>query len=720
MRGKKSHIMNRILFLLLITFSLTISAKGNKKPNGTITYPVTQKINHTDTYFGTKVEDPYQWLENDTSAETTAWVKAENKVTFDYLDKIPYRNDIKERYKELYDFAKLDKPIIAGDYVFFQKKEGLQNQPIIYVQKTLSGKPIILADPNTYDPKGLTSIEINSVSPDNRFVVLTYSVAGSDWEYFRIFDLLTKSYLEDKLEWLKSSGAAWYKGGFFYSRYPKPEGSVLSEGNKNHTVYYHRLGDTQDKDEFIYRDKKDSLIYNTVGVSEDEQYQFLYRFRGTYGYEVFWKKSSEAGWDFKPLFTGFDYESSVVDVVNDKFLVFTNDGASNKRLVLVDPANPDIKNWKNIIPEQKNPLEHVLTTGNKIIAQYLENASNKLFVFDMDGKNKKEIALPGPGTIDIYGGKKTDNIVFYTYTSLTYPSTIFSYNTLTGYSELFKKPELKFNPEDFESKQVWYKSKDGTKVSMFLVYKKGLVLNGQNPTLLYAYGGFNINQTPYFSASKIILLENGGVYAMPNLRGGGEYGEDWHKAGMLMKKQNVFDDFIAAAQYLFKEKYTSKEKLAISGGSNGGLLVGACMTQRPDLYKVAFPAVGVMDMLKFHKFTIGYGWVTEYGSSDQSKEMFEYLKGYSPYHNIKPKTKYPATLVTTGDHDDRVVPAHSFKFTARLQEYNDKTNPTLIRIETNAGHGAGKPTSKIIDEVSDIYSFFFWNLGYKTLNYIKK
>lgn len=712
--------MNRLLFLSMFAASLSLFAKGNKKTKETIPYPFTQKINHADTYFGTTVEDPYQWLENDTSAETAAWVSAQNKVTFDYLDKIPYRDAIKKRFSELYDFPKLDNPMIAGDFVFFEKKEGLQNQPVIYVQKTLAGKPIILADPNTYDSKGLTAITINSISPDNRFVVLTYHKSGSDWEYMRIFDLLTKTYLDDKLEWLKSSGASWYKDGFFYSRYPKPDGSILSDKNINHTVYYHKLGDTQDKDEFVYRDKEDSLTYNFVSTSEDEQYQFLYRFKGTYGYEVYWKKSSDASWNFKPLFTGFDYESAIVEVINDKFLVFTNNGASNKKLVLVDPNNPDIKNWKDIIPEQKSLLEKVFTTGGKIITQYLENASNKLFVFDIDGKNKKEIALPGPGTIDISGGRKTDNIVFYTYTSFTYPKTIFAYNTLTGYAELFKKPELKFNPEDYESKQVWYKSKDGTKVSMFLVHKKGLVLDSKNPTYLYGYGGFNVNQTPGFSASRIILLENGGVFAMPNLRGGGEYGEQWHKAGMLMQKQNVFDDFIYAAQYLIKQKYTSKEKLAIAGGSNGGLLVGACMTQRPDLFKVAFPAVGVMDMLKYQKFTIGYGWVVEYGSSEQSKEMFEYLKEYSPYHQLKPKTTYPATLVTTADHDDRVVPAHSFKFAARLQECNNKTNPALIRIGTNAGHGAGKPTSKVIDEVGDQWSFFFWNLGYKTLNYIKK
>ncbi|MFN8267922.1 MAG: prolyl oligopeptidase family serine peptidase [Chitinophagales bacterium] len=708
--------MSRFTLYLALLISNSIFAKNNKAGNA-LSYPVTNKISHSDTYFGTTVEDPYQWLENDTSAETAAWVAAENKVTFDYLSKIPYREVIRKRFNELYNYTKISLPQYSGDYIFFKKKEGLQNQPVIYVQKTLTGTPIILADPNAYDPSGLTSISINSVSTDNRYVVLEYSVAGSDWHYFRVFDLLTKSYLEDKIEWIKSTYAAWYKDGFYYSRYDKPSGSMLSQINSNEKVYFHQLGTAQANDRLVYSNLQDSLVKPSLLLSDDLTYQFLYLFKGTYGYEVYWKKTADSGYNFKPLFTGFDYESNVLDVINDKFIVQTNNGAPNGKLVQVDPNNPDKSNWREILPEQKSVLESVTLTGFKITAVYLENACNKMYVFDINGKNKKEIALPGPGTISISGGKREEHLIFYNYYSFTYPSSVFVYNTLTGYSQLFMKTDVKFNPSDFESKQEWYKSKDGTKIPMFIVYKKGLKLDKKNPTYLYSYGGFNINMTPYFSIGLILLLENGGVYAMPNIRGGGEYGEEWHQAGMLTKKQNVFDDFIAAAEYLIKKKYTSKEKLAIAGRSNGGLLVGACMTQRPDLYKVAFPGVGVMDMLRFQKFTVGHGWVTEFGSSDQSKEMFEYLKGYSPYHNLKPNTKYPATLVQTADHDDRVVPAHSFKFAARLQEYATKDNPELIRIETNAGHGDGKPTSKIIEDLTDHWSFFFWNMGLKTLSF---
>jgi prolyl oligopeptidase len=709
--------MRSFIILSMLIAPLSLIAKDAKKQKS-IQYPTTNKIAHTDTYFGTIVEDPYQWLEDDTSAQTTAWVEAQNKVTFDYLNKIPYKEQLKERYKELYDYAKLDNPLIVGDYVFFEKKEGLQNQPIIYVQKGLQGKPVIFINPNDIDAKGLSAVSITGISKDNKYINISIHKAGSDWSEMYVYDIATKSRMNDKIEWIKNAGADWDENGFFYSRYPKPaEGKELSAQNEYNTVYYHKLGNTQEQDELVYRDNNDPLTYNGVSIPENGQYIFLYKFKGTYGNELLYKKTNEAGWNFKPLFSGYKNAYYLIDVVGEKFLIHTDDGASNKQLVLVDPANADFKNWKKIIPENKEALlEGVYTTGGKLFAKYLQNATNKLFAFDIDGNNRKEIALPGTGEIDVFPSKQIDQVLHYTYTSFNYPKSIFTYNVSTGYSNLFMKPDLKFNPDDYESKQVWYKSKDGTKVSMFIVNKKGLVLNGKNPTFLYGYGGFNINMSPGFSASRILLLENGGVFAMPNLRGGGEYGDDWHKAGVLMKKQNVFDDFIAAAQYLIKQKYTSKQKLAIAGGSNGGLLVGACMTQKPDLFKVAFPAVGVMDMLKFHKFTVGHAWVVEYGSSEQSKEMFEYLKGYSPYHNIKPNTKYPATMVTTADHDDRVVPAHSFKFAARLQEYNVSPNPMLIRIGVNAGHGAGKPTSKIIEEEADKWSFFFWNLGYKVLS----
>lgn len=702
--------------LLILASQVLVNVLAGNPSKQVFNYPVTPKINHTDTYFGTEVSDPYQWLENDTSAETTAWVDAENKVTSDYLAKIPYRDKLKQRYKELYDYAKLDNPIIAGKYILFNKKEGLQNQAITYIQYGMNGIMEEFINPNTLDPKGLTTYDIIGISNDNKYVAISVQKSGSDWQQIIIYELETKKQLADQLNWVKFSNAAWYKNGFFYSRYPKPaEGMELSAKNEFHSVYYHKLGDTQDKDELVYKDPSEPLSYNSIATDEMGNYMFLYRSLGTYGNEIYWKKTSESGWDFKPLFTGNKNEYSIIDVVFDNFIVLTDEDAPNRQLISLDPLNADKKSWKTVLPEKKNAyLAGVYFTGKKMFSKYLENASSKLYVYD-DNRKAKEIALPGTGEIEVTSGRYTDTRIAYTYTSFNYPNSIFVYDISTGYSNLFAKPSLKFNPEDFVSKQVWYKSKDGTKVSMFIVHKKGLTLNGKNPTLLYGYGGFSVNMSPTFSASRILLLENGGVFAMPNLRGGAEYGEEWHKAGMLMNKQTVFNDFIAAAEYLIKMKYTSKNKLGISGGSNGGLLVGACMTQRPDLYKVAFPAVGVMDMLKFHKFTIGWGWVPEYGSADQSAEMFNYLKGYSPYHNIKPGVKYPATLITTADHDDRVVPAHSFKFAARLQEYGKKDVPLLIRIEKNAGHGKGKPTSKIIDEQGDIWSFFFWNVGVKAI-----
>lgn len=708
---KKAFLLS---FILLIGFNGF--SKKSKKMNIAIPYPTSQKINHTDTYFGTTIEDPYQWLENDTTAQTEAWVNAENKVTFDYLSTIPYRNQLKERYKALYDYAKVGSPIVAGNYILYSKLEGLQNQSVLYIQNGIKGTPEVFLNPNEIDSSGLSAVSISGISNDNKYVAISINKAGSDWAEMFVYELATKKKLADKLNWVKFSNASWHNDGFYYSRYPAPEtGTELSAKNEYHSVYYHKLGDAQENDKLIYKDETNPLTYNSVGITEDEQYLVLYKSAGTYGNEIYYKKTDEQG-NFIPLFTGFKNEYTVIDVIDNQFLVLTDDGAAQKHLVLVNPSNPEMNHWKKILPEEKNALlESATILNGKLVANYLQNATNKLYVFDLNGKNKKEIALPGLGTMTIYGGKKTDQILLYTFTSFNYPTSIFYYNTQSNYSELFYKPTLKFNPEDYVSEQVWYKSKDGTKVSMFIVYKKGIQLNGQNPTYLYGYGGFSVNMTPSFSASRILLLENGGIFAMPNLRGGAEYGEEWHKGGMLFNKQNVFDDFIAAAQYLIKKKYTSKEKIGIAGGSNGGLLVGACMTQKPELFKVAFPAVGVMDMLKYHKFTIGWGWVVEYGSSEQSKEMFEYLYKYSPYHNIKKGVKYPATLVTTADHDDRVVPAHSFKFAARLQEYGDKSTPLLIRIEKNAGHGAGKPTSKIIEEIADIWSFFFWNTGNKTL-----
>ncbi|MCB9034607.1 MAG: S9 family peptidase [Chitinophagales bacterium] len=714
--------MNKYVLLSFLIIAMNLFAK-KKSVFVPIQYPNTEKIPHEDVYFGTTIIDNYQWLEDDNAPATKAWVEAENKVTTQYLESIPYRNQLKERYKEMYNYTKLSSPQKVGNYFFFSKQEGLKNQATIYIQNGLNATPEVFIDPEKEDPNGLTTFELSGASSNNQYIAIVVHKAGSDWSNIIVYDIATKKPLNDKLEWVKFSDAAWYKNGFFYSRYPKPEaGKELSAANENHSVYYHQLGDSQDNDVLVHKDDN-PLLFHSLEVTEDEQYLILYKSSGTNGFETYYKKTTEEGWNFKPLFTGFDNKSRVIDVQNGKFIVFTDIDAPKYRLISVDPNNNNPKSWKDIIAESKTGLlEKVVIANGKYYAQYLENASNQLYSFDLDGKNKQAIALPTIGTTELFASKKTDKTIFYSFTSFIYPKSIFTINTSTGYSDLFFKPELTFNPNDYEVKQEWYKSHDGTKVSMFIVHKKGLALNKKNPTYLYAYGGFNISMTPGFSSSRFLLLENGGVFAMPNLRGGGEYGEEWHQAGMLMKKQTVFDDFIAAAEYLIKNRYTSSQYLGIAGGSNGGLLVGACMTQRPELFKVAFPAVGVMDMLKYHQFTIGWGWVPEYGSSEQSKEMFEYLKGYSPYHNLKPNTKYPATLVTTADHDDRVVPAHSFKFAAQLQACNDNVatkkytpNPVLIRIGVNAGHGAGKPTSKIIEEQVDIWSFFFWNVGIKSL-----
>ncbi|QQR97386.1 MAG: S9 family peptidase [Sphingobacteriales bacterium] len=714
--------MQKYILVLLILNILTSNmyAKKDKKKASTtlsINYPVTKKIDYKDNYFGTEIVDEYQWLENDTSAETEHWVDEQNKITDAYLDKIPYRNQLKERYQQLYNYEKISNTFFAGDYILYKKNGGLQNQAIIYIQKGTNENPEIFIDPNSIDKAGLTSYDIAGISNNNQYIAMSINKAGSDWSSIEIYDINTKQKLNDEIDWVKFTGASWYKNGFFYSRYPEPEkGKELSNINQYHCIYYHTIGTAQSEDKLIFKDEKEPLSFNSISVSEDEKYLFRYRSIGTYGNEVYWKKADDLTSDFKPLFTGFKNEYAVITVKDGLFYVYTDEGASNKQLIAVNPEQNEPSKWKKIIPEQKDALlENIEVSSGKLFAVYLQNACNKLFVYNIDGTNKKEIALPGSGNIEFFGSSETNQLVAYSYNSFNYPNSIFIYNSTTGYSNLFLKPTLQFNPEDYESKQVWYKSKDNTKVSMFIVHKKGIELNGKNPTYLYAYGGFNINMTPFFSASTILLLENGAVFAMPNLRGGGEYGDKWHKAGMLFNKQNVFDDFIAAAEYLIKEKYTSKNKLAISGGSNGGLLVGATITQRPDICKVAFPAVGVLDMLKYHKFTIGWGWIPEYGSSEQSKEMFEYLKGYSPLHNLKIGTNYPATLITTGDHDDRVVPAHSFKFAAKLQEYSSKINPALIRIEKNAGHGKGKPTSKIVEEIADKWSFFFWNVGIKSL-----
>jgi prolyl oligopeptidase len=611
--------------------------------------------------------------------------------------------------EELLNYPRLSSPFKAGDYYFFYKNDGLQNQSVIYIQKGLDGEPEVFLDPNTMSEDGTASIGLAGFSDDYKYVAYTRSDAGSDWSTIHVMEVATKKKIEDVLEWCKFTGASWWKDGFFYSRYPEPaKGAEYSGDNKFHSIFYHKIGTPQSEDQLVYRDEENPDYYHFGGVTEDNNYFIMYKQPGTDGFSTFYKDLENDG-DFVELFGGFKNKSSIVHHMNGKFLVLTDIDAPNYRLVEVDLANPSQENWKDIIPESDNLLESVNTGGGKLFASYLEKATNRIYRSEYDGSGREEIKLPGLGSAGGFGGRENQETLFYSFTSFTYPSTIFKYDVKTGESSLFHKTELKFEPKDYIEKQVMYKSKDGTEVSMFIVHRKDIKLDGNNPTYLYGYGGFNVSLTPSFSTTRIVFLENGGVFAMANLRGGGEYGEEWHKAGMLSNKQNVFDDFIAAGEYLIAEKYTNSDKLAIAGGSNGGLLVGACMTQRPDLFAVALPAVGVMDMLRYHKFTVGKGWIPEYGSSENSEEEFKNLISYSPLHNLKEGVSYPATMVTTADHDDRVVPAHSFKFAAQLQKSHVGDNPVLIRIEEKAGHGAGKPISKILDEQADIWSFVFYN-----------
>lgn len=675
-----------------------------------VEYPNTATVDQKDSYFGAEVADPYRWLEVDTAADVEAWVKAENKVTFGYLDQIPFRKEIRKRYEELYNYPKLSSPFKAGDYYFFYKNDGLQNQAVIYIQKGLDGAPEVFLDPNAMSKEGTTAVSLVGISQNDKYVAYSVQEAGSDWQKFYVMEIATKKKLSDEINWAKFSGASW-KGedGFFYSRYPAPpKGQERSGNNQFHSVYYHKLGTPQAQDKLVFEDRKNPYMYHFGNVSEDGQYFYMYAAPGTDGFATY-VKDIKKDTPFQLLFEGYANKSTVVHNLGEKLLVQTDVDAPKYRLVEVDIQHPEKANWKDIIPEKGDLLQGITTGGGKIFADYLKDATTRIYQYDYDGKNEVEINLPGKGSAGGFSGKEKDEVLFYSYTSFVYPGTIFKYDVKTGQSSEFHKTPLKFEPSDYVEKQVFYTSKDGTKVPMFIVHHKDTKLDGNNPTYLYAYGGFNISLSPSFSASRILLLENGGVFALPNLRGGGEYGEEWHKGGMLLKKQNVFDDFIAAGEYLIKEKYTNKDKLAIAGGSNGGLLVGACMTQRPDLYAVAFPAVGVMDMLRYHKFTVGKGWIPEYGCADSTEVDFKNLLSYSPLHNIKAGTAYPATMISTADHDDRVVPAHSFKFAATMQKAQAGDKPVLIRIETNAGHGAGKPTSKIIDEQADLWSFFFYN-----------
>lgn len=676
-----------------------------------LSYPETKKVNQIDEYHGRQIADPFRWLEDDTAPEVKRWVNEQNELTFGFLDTIPYRKDIEQRLNELMDYPRFSSPFRAGNYYFFYKNDGLQNQPVIYIQQGLEGTPEVFIDPNTLSEDGTVAVSLLGFSKDDRYVAYAQSEAGSDWQQIHIMEIATRRKLPDVIRWVKFSGASWFKDGFFYSRYPEAkDGDKYSGRNRLHTVYYHKLGTDQSEDQLIYRDEKNPNYNHYAVVTEDARYLLLYASPGTDGYATYYK-DLEADGPLTLLFGGYANKSSVIDHHNGKFLVLTDLDAPKYRLIAVPvAATPGSNSWETIIPQSEHLLQGVNTGGGYLFANYLINATDRYYRLQYDGSDVQEIELPGTGNVSGFSGKKDEKILFYTYTSFTYPATIFKYDLRTGTSAPFFRAELRFDPKDYVEKQVFYQSKDGTMVSMFIVHKKGLKLDGRNPTYLYGYGGFNISLTPAFSASRIVLLENGGVLAIPNLRGGGEYGEDWHRAGMLAQKQNVFDDFIAAAEYLIAEGYTNSGKLAIAGGSNGGLLVGAVMTQRPDLIAVALPAVGVLDMLRFHLFTIGDAWTPEYGSSEDP-EHFKNLLTYSPLHNLEDGTAYPATMITTADHDDRVVPAHSFKFAARLQEAHSGEQPVLIRISKRAGHGAGKPISKIIEEQADIWSFFFFCTG---------
>jgi prolyl oligopeptidase len=678
-----------------------------------IKYPVTKKESVVDDYNGVKVQDPYRWLEDDNSEDTKAWVQQQNKVTFDYLSKIPYREKIRKRLEEIWNYPKYGAPFRKGDSYYFTKNDGLQNQAVWYKQKVLAGKAEVFIDPNKFSDDGTVSLGGINFSGNGKYAAYTLQKSGSDWEEGYVVDVATKKVLGEKLQWLKFTGFSW-KGdeGFYYGRFPAPKDEDALKGkNINQQVFYHKIGTPQSEDRLVYEDTEHPQRFAAVGLTEDERFLILNTSEGTSGGEIwFWDMRDPSQTKFILLIPGFATEPNIVDDVGDKLLVHTNEGAPNYKIVLVDPRNPAKENWRTIVPEQKEVLENVGTGGGYLFLSYLKDASTKTYQYTYDGKLVREIKLPEIGTAAGFGTEKKYSEFFYTFTSYNYPPTIFKYNINTGQSTLFRKTQVKFKPEDYEVKQVFMASKDGTKVPIFLTYKKGLVLNGGNPTLMYGYGGFNIPTTPNFNPSVVFFLEQGGVYATVCMRGGSEYGEEWHKAGMVDKKQNVFDDFIGAAEWLINNKYTNSGKLAIQGGSNGGLLIGACMTQRPELFKVAIPQVGVMDMLRYHKFTIGYAWAVEYGSSD-NPDQFKYLYKYSPLHNLRPGVRYPATLVTTADHDDRVVPAHSFKFAATLQADNVGDNPTLIRIETKAGHGGGMPTSKRIELATDIWSFVMYNLG---------
>ena len=707
--------MKKLLFIVCIFNILFSCNETQKKNNPTVSYPETLKKEVVDNYFDVDVIDPYRWLEDDMSKETEAWVKAENKTTFAYLNNISFRSDLKKRLEYLWNYEKISAPFKEGEFTYFYKNDGLQNQYVIYRQKE-NETPEVFLNPNEFSKDGTISLGGLSFSDSGSIVAYSISEGGSDWRKIIVMDVYSKEIMEDTIIDVKFSGLSWKKNeGFFYSSYDKPEGSELSAKTDQHKLYYHKIGTAQSEDRLVFGGtEEEKHRYVGGSVTEDGNYLFVSASVSTSGNKLFIKDLSKPKSTFVAILNHTDSDTYVMENEGSKLYLATNLNAPNKKIVTVDASNPSPENWVDFIPE----TEHVLSPssgGGYFFAEYMVDAVSKVKQYNYEGEIVYDVELPGIGSVGGFRGKKEDSVLYYSFSNYKTPSTIYSYNPSDGKSIIYKKPDVDFNPENYVSNQVFYSSKDSTKVPMIITHKKGLKLNGKNPTILYGYGGFNISLTPSFSIANAVWMEQGGIYAVPNLRGGGEYGKKWHKAGTKMQKQNVFDDFIAAAEFLIENKYTSSEFLAVRGGSNGGLLVGAIMTQRPELMKVALPAVGVLDMLRYHTFTAGAGWAYDYGTAEDSKEMFEYLLGYSPVHNVKKGIEYPATLVTTGDHDDRVVPAHSFKFAAELQEKQSGNNPTLIRIETDAGHGAGTPVSKTIEQYSDIFGFTLFNMGFEEL-----
>lgn len=697
------------LFLITGLLASLAACTQAPKPETVSNYPVSAKVDSVDTYFDVPVADPYRWMENDTTKQVADWVTAQNEVTFSYLNNITYRDAVKKRLLELNDYEKLSAPFRRGEYYYFYKNSGLQNQSVLYRKKGEQGEPELFLDPNTFSKDGTTTMRGLSFSKDGSLLAFQIARGGADRAEAVVIRTSDKTLVEDTIRNMKQSGISWRgNDGYYINRFVEGLKSSLAAKNEYQQLYYHKLGTSPAQDKVIFGDTQKRRFVSGY-LTEDERYLIITTSESTTGNELFVQDLATPNSKILPIKTGFESDQYVIDNDGSKLIIETNFNAPNSKVVSVDAANPSFENWKNLIPETENSLS-TSTGGGKIFARYLVDVKTQIKQYDLNGKLEREIELPGIGTASGFGGWRDDQDLYYTFTSFTYPPTIFKYNVASGLSSEYERPAVKFNPEDYETKQVFYTSKDGTKIPMFIVHKKGIELNGKNPTWLYAYGGFSISLTPSFSTSRIVWLENGGVFAQPNLRGGGEYGEKWHLAGTKLNKQNVFDDFIAAGEYLIQEKYTSSDYLAINGGSNGGLLVGAVMTQRPDLAKVAVPQVGVMDMLRYHKFTIGAAWASDYGTAEDSKEMFDYLKAYSPVHALKPGVNYPATMVTTADHDDRVVPAHSFKFAATLQEHQAGTNPVLIRIDVNSAHGSSNIT-KGIDLIADYYSFAWYNMG---------